>query len=135
VDDFDATVWKWSVYKGKRHALPFDVHGYQFHYNAAAVREGRARPGQAAGDVEGVAGVDEQADGGGALRVDNAVGNAALSLMADIWKRAKHPLPSGARNGRWDLFGRRQIAGYGAACEPVGGPVTGGPRRSGRPAP
>ena len=39
MDDFDATVWKWSEYQGKRHALPFDVHGYQFHYNAAAFRE------------------------------------------------------------------------------------------------
>jgi multiple sugar transport system substrate-binding protein len=41
---------------------------------------------------------------------NNAAGNAALSLMADIWKRANHPLPTGPGNGTLDLFERRQLA-------------------------
>jgi multiple sugar transport system substrate-binding protein len=41
---------------------------------------------------------------------NNAAGNAALSLMADLWKRAKHPLPTGPGNAALDLFERRQLA-------------------------
>jgi multiple sugar transport system substrate-binding protein len=41
---------------------------------------------------------------------NNAAGNAALTLMADIWKRAKHPVPYPAGLGSLDFFERRQMA-------------------------
>lgn len=41
---------------------------------------------------------------------NNAPGNAALTLMADIWKRAKHPLPTGPGNAALDLFERKSLA-------------------------
>jgi multiple sugar transport system substrate-binding protein len=41
---------------------------------------------------------------------NNAAGNAALTLMADVWKRANHPLPTGPGNASLDLFERRQLA-------------------------
>jgi multiple sugar transport system substrate-binding protein len=42
--------------------------------------------------------------------LNNAAGNAALTLMADIWRLTKHPLPSGPGNGLLDLFERRHLA-------------------------
>jgi len=155
-EDFDATVWKSSEYKGKRYALPFDIHGYQFYYNASAVREGGLDPekppvtwqewqewtskltvGERHGSTmnSGGAGLFWQFHGhlrqaakalgsnadlftpdGTKPNFNNPAGNAALSLMADLWKRAKHPLPSGPGNGRWDLFERRQLAGHLDGC-------------------
>ncbi|MDQ3701130.1 MAG: extracellular solute-binding protein, partial [Chloroflexota bacterium] len=41
---------------------------------------------------------------------NNAPGTAALTLMADIWKRAKHPLPTGPGNAALDLFERKSLA-------------------------
>src|SRR5262249_45498981 len=41
---------------------------------------------------------------------NNPAGSAALTMMADVWKRAKHPLPTGPSNGTLDLFERRQLA-------------------------
>ncbi len=41
---------------------------------------------------------------------NNAAGNAALSLMADIWKRAKHPIPYPTGQGSLDYLEQRKLA-------------------------
>lgn len=41
---------------------------------------------------------------------NNAPGNAALSLMADIWKRAKHPIPFPTGQGLLDFMEQRKVA-------------------------
>ena len=40
---------------------------------------------------------------------NNAAGNAALTLMADIWKRAKHPIPYPTGQGSLDYFEQRKL--------------------------
>jgi multiple sugar transport system substrate-binding protein len=41
---------------------------------------------------------------------NNAAGNAALTLMADIWKRAKHPIPYPTGQGSLDFMEQRKLA-------------------------
>ena len=41
---------------------------------------------------------------------NNAAGNAALSLMADIWKLAKHPIPYPTGQGALDFMEQRKLA-------------------------
>ena len=41
---------------------------------------------------------------------NNAAGNAALALMADIWRRAKHPIPYPAGQGSLDFLEQRKLA-------------------------
>lgn len=43
-EDFDQVVWKASEYKGKRYTVPMDIHGYQFFYHEAMVRDGGLDP-------------------------------------------------------------------------------------------
>ncbi|MBU6152125.1 MAG: extracellular solute-binding protein, partial [Chloroflexi bacterium] len=43
-EEFDQVVWKASEYKGKRYTVPMDIHGYQFFYHEAMVRDGGLDP-------------------------------------------------------------------------------------------
>jgi multiple sugar transport system substrate-binding protein len=147
-EDFDPVVWKASEYKGKRYAIPFDIHGYQCFYHEGAVRDGGVDPSRppvtwqdwlnwASQLTQGERfGAFVNNSGGGLLwqfqgfvrqaakqsgsaadlfsadgkraGFNNADGNAALSLMADIWRRAKLPLPQGL--GLLDAFEQRKLA-------------------------
>jgi multiple sugar transport system substrate-binding protein len=41
---------------------------------------------------------------------NNAAGNAALTLMAEVWKRAKHPIPFPSGQGSLDFMEQRKLA-------------------------
>jgi multiple sugar transport system substrate-binding protein len=149
-EDFDATVWKASEYKGKRYTIPIDIHGYHLIFNEAFVRDGGMDPSKppatwvdwqewasrlTQGEAKYGATINNSGGGlawqfhgflkqvakqtgtdadfftadGKKANFNNAAGNAALSFMADIWKRANHPIPYPAGQGSLDYLEQKKL--------------------------